>query len=67
MLARQLKKQFPNLRLHLENVLQVGVTPTAPPLIFYQDNGVVGLEAEFAGALAKSLGKTARFRYAGMG
>jgi len=44
-----------------ENVLQVGVTPTAPPLIFYKDNGVVGLETEFAGALAKSLGKTARF------
>jgi polar amino acid transport system substrate-binding protein len=43
------------------NVLQVGVTPTAPPLIFYQDNGVVGLETEFAGALAKSLGKTVRF------
>ena len=44
-----------------ENVLQVGVSPTAPPLIFYKDNGVVGLETEFAGALAKSLGKTARF------
>lgn len=44
-----------------ENVLQVGVSPTAPPLIFYQDNGVVGLETEFAGALAKSLGKTVRF------
>lgn len=44
-----------------ENVLQVGVTPTAPPLIFYQDNGVLGLETEFAGALAKSLGKTVRF------
>jgi len=44
-----------------ENVLQVGVSPTAPPLIFYKDTGVVGLETEFAGALAKSLGKTARF------
>ena len=44
-----------------ENVLQVGVTPTAPPLIFYKDNGVVGLETEFAAALAKSLGKTPRF------
>lgn len=44
-----------------ENVLQVGVTPTAPPLVFYKDNGVVGLETEFAAALAKSLGKTARF------
>jgi polar amino acid transport system substrate-binding protein len=44
-----------------ENVLQVGVSPTAPPLIFYKDNAVVGLETEFAAALAKSLGKTARF------
>jgi ABC-type amino acid transport substrate-binding protein len=44
-----------------ENVLQVGVSPTAPPLIFYKDNGVVGLETEFATALAKSLGKTVRF------
>ena len=44
-----------------ENVLQVGVSPTAPPLVFYQDKGVVGLETEFAGALAKSLGKTVRF------
>ena len=25
-----------------ENVLQVGVSPTAPPLIFYKDNGVGG-------------------------
>ena len=44
-----------------ENVLQVGVTPTAPPLIFYKDNSVIGLETEFAAALAKSLGKTPRF------
>jgi len=44
-----------------ENVLVVGVTPTAPPLIFYQDKGISGLEAAFAGAFAQSLGKTARF------
>ena len=44
-----------------ENVLQVGVTPTAPPLVFYKDNSVVGLETEFADALATSLGKTPRF------
>ena len=44
-----------------ENVLQVGVSPTAPPLIFYQDGALLGLETECADALARSLGKTVRF------
>ena len=44
-----------------ENTLLIGVTPSAPPLIFYQEGRVVGLEADFAAALAQSLGKTPRF------
>jgi len=44
-----------------EDVLRIGLTPTAPPLIFYQDGRILGLEAEFAGALAKSQGKIAQF------
>ena len=44
-----------------KNILHVGVTPTAPPLVYYENNQVVGLEADFANALADSLGKKARF------
>jgi polar amino acid transport system substrate-binding protein len=44
-----------------ENILQVGVTPTFPPTIFYENDRVVGLEADFANALAESMGKKARF------
>lgn len=44
-----------------DNSLRIGVTPSAPPLIFYQEGRVVGLEADFAAALAQSLGKTPRF------
>lgn len=43
-----------------KEVLRVGVTPTAPPLIFYQDGRILGLEAELASALAKSLGEVAQ-------
>jgi polar amino acid transport system substrate-binding protein len=44
-----------------ENILQVGVTPTSPPTIFYENDRVVGLEVDFANALAESIGKKARF------
>jgi len=44
-----------------ENILQVGVTPTSPPTIFRENDRVVGLEADFANALAESMGKKARF------
>ena len=44
-----------------ENSLRIGVTPSAPPLIFYQESRVAGIEADFAGALAQTLGKTPRF------
>lgn len=44
-----------------ENILQVGVTPTSPPTIFLENDRVVGLEADFANALAESMGKKARF------
>jgi polar amino acid transport system substrate-binding protein len=41
--------------------LYVGVTPTAPPLI-YEDNGrIVGLEADFARAFGKYLGMPVHF------
>ncbi|MBW1824016.1 MAG: hypothetical protein JRI87_05545, partial [Deltaproteobacteria bacterium] len=38
-----------------KEVLRVGVTPTAPPLIYHQDGRILGLETELASALAKSL------------
>jgi len=44
-----------------ENSLRIGVTPSAPPLIFYQEGRITGIEADFAAALAQSLGKTPRF------
>ena len=43
------------------NILRVGITPNAPPLIFKQGNGIVGLEADFAREFAKYLDKTPRF------
>lgn len=45
----------------VENVLWVGVTPDAPPLIFKQGGRMVGLVAELATALAKELNKSVRF------
>jgi ABC-type amino acid transport substrate-binding protein len=44
-----------------KNILRVGITPNAPPLIFKQGNGIVGLEADLARELAKYLDKTPRF------
>ena len=43
------------------NILRVGITPNAPPLIFKQGNGIVGLEADFAREFAKYLDKSPRF------
>ena len=43
-----------------KEVLRVGVTPTAPPLIYHQDGRILGLETELASALAKSLGEVAQ-------
>jgi polar amino acid transport system substrate-binding protein len=43
------------------NILRVGVTPNAPPLIFKQGNKIVGLEADLARELAKYLNKSLRF------
>jgi len=43
------------------NLLRVGITPDAPPLIFKQNGRITGLEADFARRLARHLGKTLRF------
>jgi len=43
------------------NLLRVGVTPNAPPLIFKQGDKIVGLEADLARELAKYLDKSPRF------
>lgn len=44
-----------------ENILRVGVSTDAPPLIYKQGEKVVGLEAELAQEFAKYLGKSVRF------
>jgi len=44
-----------------ENVLRVGVSPDAAPLVYKQGEEIVGLEAELAQELAKSLGKSVHF------
>jgi ABC-type amino acid transport substrate-binding protein len=44
-----------------QNVLRVGITPNAPPLIFKQGSEIVGLEADFARQFAKFLGKSLQF------
>lgn len=41
--------------------LLVGVTPNYPPIIFKQNNGIVGVEADMARQLAKELDRTVRF------
>jgi polar amino acid transport system substrate-binding protein len=43
------------------NVLRVGVSANAPPLIYKQDGKNVGLEAEFAEEFAKYIGKSLQF------
>jgi polar amino acid transport system substrate-binding protein len=44
-----------------DQILRVGVQPNSPPLIFKQDQRIVGLEADFAVALAARMGKTPLF------
>jgi len=44
-----------------ENILRVGVSADAPPLIYKQGKQVVGLEAELAQEFAQYLGKSVRF------
>ena len=44
-----------------QNILRVGVSTNSPPLIFKQNNKIVGLEADFAQVFAEHLGKTLRF------
>jgi len=39
-------------------ILRVGVTPDAPPIIFKENDEIVGLEADMAKALAADLGRT---------
>lgn len=43
------------------NILRVGIATNAPPLIYKQNGKIVGLEAEFAAALAKYLNKSLHF------
>ena len=43
------------------NILRVGITPNAPPLIFKRGKKIIGLEADFAKEFAKYLGKSLRF------
>ena len=44
-----------------ENILRVGISPSAPPLIYKQGEKVVGLEAELAQEFAQYLRKSVRF------
>jgi len=44
-----------------ESILRVGVSTNAPPLIFKQDQRIVGLEADLAKRFAKYLGKSVYF------
>jgi polar amino acid transport system substrate-binding protein len=44
-----------------ENILRVGVSTDAPPLIYKQGKQFVGLEAELAQEFAQFLGKSVRF------
>ncbi len=43
------------------NLLRVGVTANAQPLVYRQGDKIVGLEADLARELAKDLGKTLQF------
>ena len=55
------EKGSPQIKAPNENILRVGVSTNAPPLVFKQAQKVVGLEAEFAEALAEYLGKSLHF------
>ena len=49
------------------NILRVGVSPDAPPLVYKQDQEITGLEPEMALALAEYLEKDGRFGRTPMG
>lgn len=51
----------PPLQPPSENVLRVGVSTNAPPMIFKQGERITGLEADFAREFAKFLGKSLHF------
>lgn len=42
-------------------ILRVGVSANAPPLIYYRNNAITGLEAEFARKLGEFMGKKVKF------
>jgi len=42
-------------------ILRVGVAPVSPPMIFKEGGKIVGLEADFAQALGKDLGRPIKF------
>src|SRR4051812_9823539 len=42
-------------------VLRVGVAPVSPPMIFKEGGKIVGLEADFAQALGRDLGREIKF------
>ncbi len=44
-----------------KNILRVGVSTNAPPLIYLKNSKVTGLEADFAGKLGKFIGKKVQF------
>ena len=54
-------KPAPPLQVQNENVLRVGVSTNAPPLIFKQGGRISGLEADFAREMAATLGKSLQF------
>jgi ABC-type amino acid transport substrate-binding protein len=43
------------------DALRVGVTPTTPPMIFQQNKELVGVDADFARALSKAIGRPLKF------
>lgn len=64
LLALALTACPPSTRVMLaepEAPLRVGVTPNTPPMIFKQGEEIVGVEADFARALARELGRSLRF------
>lgn len=44
-----------------QETLKVGVSTNAPPIIYKENSNIVGLEADFALGLAKSMGKKLQF------
>jgi polar amino acid transport system substrate-binding protein len=54
-------KPTPQPQPQNKNVLRVGVSTNAPPIIFKQGERITGLEADFARDFAKYLGKSLHF------